>query len=116
MAQIVQIPGISGLENNSILFEFREGGNEAAVDILDGSQFVPVEGFNICVLRSSDRHFGYKRTIHVWLRPGDYRNANLMIPLAYVLAGNPSGMAPKYPCSLPFPTTSCSRGSSGSMR
>ena len=89
VAQIVQIPGISGLDNNSILFEFREGCDEALVDILDGSQFASVAGFNICVLRSSDRHFGYKRRIHIWLRPGDYRNANLMILLGYILAGHP---------------------------
>ena len=103
VAQIVQIPGISGLDNNSILFEFREGGNEALVDILDGSQFASVAGFNICVLRSSDRHFGYKRTIHVWLRPGDYRNANLMILLAYILAGNPEWKGAEISLFAAFP-------------
>jgi hypothetical protein len=41
------------------------------------------------VLRSSERHFGYKKKIHVWLTPGDYRNANLMILLAYIILGHP---------------------------
>ncbi len=88
VAQIVQIPGISGLDNNSILFEFRKGKDEEIADLLVGSKFASVAGFNICVLRSADHHFGYKRTIHIWLRPGDYRNASLMILLGYILIGH----------------------------
>ena len=45
--------------------------------------------FNICVLRSSERHFGYRKKIHIWLTPGDYRNANLMILLGYIISGHP---------------------------
>ncbi len=89
VAQIVQIPGISGLENNSILFEFhRDDADEEVSHIIDGTRFAAVAGFNICVLRSSERHFGYRRTIHIWLTPGDYRNANLMILLAYIIIGH----------------------------
>jgi len=43
----------------------------------------------MCVLRSSERRFGYKQMIHIWLTPGDYRNANLMILLAYIIMGHP---------------------------
>lgn len=89
VAQIVQIPGISGMENNSILFEFNEQHSEAIQDIVDGCQFASIVDFNICVLRSSERHFGYNKSIHVWLTPGDYRNANLMILLAYIIMGHP---------------------------
>jgi hypothetical protein len=45
--------------------------------------------FNICVLRSSERHFGYKKNLHIWLTPGDYRNASLMILLSYIIIGHP---------------------------
>jgi amino acid transporter len=89
VAQMVQIPGISGMDNNSILFEFRKGNDEELMDILVGSSFAQVAGLNVCVLRSSDHHFGYRRRIHIWLTHGDYRNANLMILLAYILAGHP---------------------------
>ena len=89
VAQIVQIPGISGLDNNSFLFEFRQGDLDTLQDIVDGSGFVAVTGFNICILRSSDRHFGYRRVIHIWLTHGDYRNINLMILLAYIIIGHP---------------------------
>ncbi len=89
VAQIVQIPGISGMDNNSILFEFHEDDTQDIDDIIDGCQFASLVDFNICVLRSSERHFGYKQKIHIWLTPGDYRNANLMILIAYILMGHP---------------------------
>ncbi len=89
VAQIVQLPGIAGMENNSILFEFHEDHPEDIADIIDGSHFASIVDFNIAVLRSSDRHFGYKRRIDIWLTPGDYSNANLMILLSYILMGHP---------------------------
>lgn len=89
VAQIVQIPGIAGMDNNCILFEFLEEETNNIPDILDGIQFAALVDFNICVLRSSERHFGYKKKIHIWLTPNDYRNANLMILLAYIIIGHP---------------------------
>jgi amino acid transporter len=89
VAQIVQVPGIAGMENNSVLFEFHEDHPEAIADIIDGCHFASIVDFNIAVLRSSDRHFGYKRRIDIWLTPGDYSNANLMILLSYILMGHP---------------------------
>ena len=89
VAQIVQIPGISGMDNNSVLFEFHEDDPGDVGEIIEGCEFASYVNYNICVLRSSERHFGYKRKIHVWLTPGDYRNANLMIILAYIILGHP---------------------------
>jgi hypothetical protein len=85
----VQIPGTAGLENNSILFEFGEGDEKEISDIIDACQFASVVDFNICVLRSSPNRFGFKKSIHIWLTPGDYYNANLMILLAYIIMGHP---------------------------
>jgi len=89
VAQIVQIPGISGMDNNSVLFEFHEDEVESIPDIIDGCQFAAFVNFTICVLRSSERHFGYKQKIHIWLTKGDIRNANLMVLLAYIMVGHP---------------------------
>jgi amino acid transporter len=89
VAQIVQLPGIAGMENNGILFEFHEDHPEDISDIIDGCHFASIVDFNIAILRSSDRHFGYKRRIDIWLTPGDYSNANLMILLSYILMGHP---------------------------
>jgi amino acid transporter len=89
VAQLVQIPGISGLDNNSILFEFLGNETEDLDDIIDASYFAAIAKFNICILRYSERHFGYKKKIHIWLTPGDYRNAGLMIILGYIISGHP---------------------------
>lgn len=88
VAQIIQIPGISGLENNSILFEFHEDEESDMADIIDGCHFAGIVGFNICILRYSERRFGYRQSIHIWLTPGDYKNANLMILLGYIISGH----------------------------
>ena len=89
VAQIVQIPGISGMENNSILFEFQQDHPEEIPDIIDGSEFAAVAEYNICVLRSAENNFGGRQKIHIWLTHGDFRNANLMIILAYIIIGHP---------------------------
>lgn len=89
VAQLVQIPGIAGLENNGMLFEFLCEEKDSIGDILESSDFAAIAGFNVCVLRHSNRHFGYRRLIHIWLTPGDLRNANLMILLAYIITGHP---------------------------
>jgi hypothetical protein len=86
---MVQIPGISGMENNSIMFEFPQEDEHALADIIDGCQFAGYVGYNICILRGSERRFGFKRDIHIWLTPGDYQNANLMILLGYIISGHP---------------------------
>ena len=103
VAQIVQIPGVSGLDNNSILFEFPHGDDERVEEILDGCHFASVAGFNICVLRSSERHFGYKKRIDIWLTPGDYRNASMMILLAYILIGHPEWKGAEIDLFAAFP-------------
>ena len=88
ISQIVQMPGIFGIENNSILFDLAHDKQVSMKDIADGCHLAAMLSFNICILRSSDRHFGYKKEIHIWITPDDYRDANLMILLAYILMGH----------------------------
>ncbi|MCB5260674.1 MAG: amino acid permease [Candidatus Cloacimonetes bacterium] len=89
VAQIVQIPGITGMENNSILFNYYKDNKEEIPPIIDGCYFTAVTGLNSLILRSGTRHFGFRSRIDIWLTSGDYRNANLMILLAYILIGHP---------------------------
>lgn len=86
--QIVQIPGVSGMENNSILFGYDREHEEDIEDIVESCKSAAFVGYNVCVLRTSDRHFGYRSSIHIWLTEGDLRNAALMIILAYIIAGH----------------------------
>jgi hypothetical protein len=89
VAQIVQIPGITGMENNSILFSFYKDNREEVPPIIEGCYFTAVTSLNALILRSGTRHFGFKKQIDIWLNQGDYRNANLMILLAYIMIGHP---------------------------
>lgn len=89
LAQSIQMPGVSGLDNNSVLFEFDRDHLDEVEEIVKGSLMVGGLGFNTCVLRATEHHFGYKRNLHVWLTRYDDANANLMILLAYIILGHP---------------------------
>lgn len=89
IAQVIQLSGISGKGNNLILFEFSRSNPEALKHALDNYQLFDATGFDVCVLNSSYKGFGYKREIHVWIGAHDFRNANLMILLAYIISGHP---------------------------
>jgi len=89
ICQVAQLPGISGKENNLILFEFSRRDLAGLDDIIDNYRLVASSGFDVCILGSSDRDYGYRREIHIWITPGDYDNANLMILLAYIMLGHP---------------------------
>jgi amino acid transporter len=86
---LVQMPGISGMENNSLLVEYNSDEKDNIQNIIDACRIAAMMSFNICVLRPSGRRFGYKKNIHVWMTPEDYRNAKLMITLSYILMENP---------------------------
>jgi amino acid transporter len=89
LAQSLQMPGVSGMDNNTILFEF---GVHALPEVLeevhDGLALAGVPRMNRLVLRHGDNFFGARKSIHVWLTWHDDRNANLMILLAYILLGH----------------------------
>lgn len=89
IANLVQLPGVSGKENNTVLLEFSKRDTAMLEEIIGSYKLVASIGFDVCILASSDRGFGYRRTIHVWMTPSDYENANVMILLAYVLLGHP---------------------------
>ena len=88
VAQVVQFSGISGLDNNTILFEYNKNRQEELEDIVDGCKLVDSVRFNIIVLRSTEHNFGFKERIHIWLTRNDYKNGNLMILLSFILMAN----------------------------
>ena len=88
ICQAAQLPGISGKENNTILFEFSKNDPSGLEDIIDNYQLLVASGFDVAILGSSDREFGYRKEIHVWITPADYDNAGLMILLAYIILGH----------------------------
>jgi amino acid transporter len=89
IAQVIQLSGISGKGNNMILFEFSQTNPEALEEALNTHDILFATGFDLCVLTTSYKGFGYKKQIHIWITSTDYDNANLMILLGYIILGHP---------------------------
>ena len=89
VAQLVQIPSISGKENNLILFEFAKDNVEDVEHIVENYRLAVAADFDVCVLAASERGYGYHKEIHIWITPEDYENVNLMILLGYIILGHP---------------------------
>ncbi len=68
VAQIIQVPGVAGMDNNGLILEFaRDRGSDEATmnDIHNGVALAQKCNFNICVLRSTDYRCGYHSRIHI---------------------------------------------------
>ncbi|MGA7304976.1 MAG: amino acid permease [Rhodothermales bacterium] len=90
LAQSLQVPGVSGLSNNAVMFEFSlNDGEEVIAEVVKNCRFAASTDMAQLVLRHSDLYFGERRRIHVWLTWNDRENANLMILLSYILLGHP---------------------------
>jgi amino acid transporter len=89
IAQIIQSPSISGMENNMVIFEFDKNKHEELVRILDNINLVKSGDFDICIFGSSNFPVRYKNGIHVWIRSVDEINTNLMILLGYIILSHP---------------------------
>jgi len=86
VAQSVQISGVSGMDNNTIMFEFKKDRKSELKDILVGLKVADVMGYNKLVLRSIDNNFGHRTNINIWTIKEDFRNINLMILLAFIIS------------------------------
>jgi amino acid transporter len=89
ISQVLQLPGVSGQDNNMILFEFNKHTPMHCQEIVDNLGMVRAVNYDLCILSSSDKDFGYNAEIHLWITSSDYANANLMIYLAYIILGHP---------------------------
>jgi amino acid transporter len=89
IAQVIQLSGVSGKGNNMILFEFTNEERDSLNDAIQNYQLLRATEFDVCILRSTIKGFGYKKNIHIWIRPNDFENANLMILLSYIMLGHP---------------------------
>jgi len=89
LAQSLQVPGISGMENNTAMFELSvHDPPEVLEEVLDGCRLAIISDMDMLVLRHGDHFFGNRRQIDIWLTWHDYDNAALMILLCYTLVGH----------------------------
>jgi hypothetical protein len=90
LAQSLQLPGISGLPNNTVLFSTSVHDDKVSREaVVDSCLFAASTDMTLMVLRHGDKFFGDQKSIHVWLTWNDANNANLMILLAYIMLGHP---------------------------
>ncbi|HEU0032626.1 MAG TPA: amino acid permease [Kofleriaceae bacterium] len=89
LAQTLQVPGVSGLENNSVLFGYDSTDPQPEVaGVVDSALFASGALKNLLFLRNTPKQFGTRQRIHIWLNWNDSENAPLMTLLAYILVGH----------------------------
>jgi hypothetical protein len=88
IAQSMQLPSVSGKEINMILFEYSKNEPENLNHIIENFTMVKAADFDICLLGSSNKEFGFNHDIHIWLTPSDINNSSLMILLGYIIMGH----------------------------
>ncbi len=89
IAQVIQSPSISGMENNMVIFEFKKDYPDELTRILENVKLVKAGNFDICLFSISTAPIIYKNGIHVWIRATDEKNTNLMILLGYIIMAHP---------------------------
>lgn len=90
VAQSIQLPGISGMENNMVIFEYDRENPVDLDEITENIALVNAGNFDVCIMGSSERTTNYRNGIHVWIRSSDYENSHLMILLSFIIQGHPS--------------------------
>ena len=89
IAQVIQSPSISGMENNMIVFEYDKTRPEELTRILGNTELVRAGNFDICIFANGITPIRYRNGIHVWIRSADEKNTNLMILLGYIIMAHP---------------------------
>jgi len=89
ISQAVQIPGIAGMENNMVIFEYDKHNPENLKKVVENFALVNSGRFDICILACSEKPMNMKNGIHVWINSLDTDNSNLMILLSFIILGHP---------------------------
>lgn len=89
IAQTIQVPGIAGMENNMVIFEFNKEDPSNLPEIIENFGLVSAGKFDICLIGGSDKAINYNNDIHVWISSIDSENSNLMIMLSFIISGHP---------------------------
>jgi amino acid transporter len=89
IAQVIQLPSITGMDNNLALFEYEKENSRELFQILDNYALVKAGKFDVCIYADSQKAINFRNGIHVWITPNDSENANLMILISYIILGHP---------------------------
>ena len=89
IAQVIQTPSISGMENNLVIFEYDKRKPDELSNILSNVSLVRAGQFDVGIFAISEQLIKTTNGIHVWLRDHDGKNTNFMILLAYIIISHP---------------------------
>lgn len=88
IVQALQQPSVSGHEHNMLLLEFEQGNDEWLQEIVENYNLIKTAKHDVAVLSISDKSFGKKKEIHVWIKREDVHNGNTMILMAYIISAH----------------------------
>ena len=89
IAQVIQTPSISGMENNMVIFEYDNKKPDELNDIFDNVNLVRAGHFDVGIFAISEHLVRPENGIHVWTRDYDGKNTNFMILLGYIIMSHP---------------------------
>jgi len=90
LAQAIQLPGISGMENNMVIFEYNKENPENLKEIVENIELIKAGNFDICLLASSRKDMNFRNGIHIWLDSQYPENSSLIILLSFIISGHPN--------------------------
>lgn len=89
IAQSIQIPGISGMKNNFVLFDFNRTNMQEASRIAENVSLVRAGDLDIGVFSYVDKKEYAENSIHVWINRKSLKKSNIMLLIAYIIHANP---------------------------
>ena len=89
IAQVIQTPSISGMENNLVIFEYDKRHPEELSRIIENVNLVRAGNFDVGIFAISEHFIRPASGIHVWIREYDEKNTNFMILLGYIIMSHP---------------------------
>ncbi|NMB50819.1 MAG: amino acid permease [Bacteroidales bacterium] len=89
LAQAIQIPGISGMENNMVILEYDKENPENLPEIIENTGLIKAGDFDICLLASSRKDINFRNEIHLWIDTRYPENSSLLILLSFIISGHP---------------------------
>lgn len=89
IAQAIQSPSISGMENNMAVFEYDKSCPQELARILENVHLVRAGGFDVGIYAISEYAVHPEDGIHVWVSNVDDLNTNFMILMGYIILSHP---------------------------
>ncbi|MGB0868475.1 MAG: hypothetical protein ACPGSD_02660 [Flavobacteriales bacterium] len=88
VAQVIQMASISGKGHNLIVFEYPRNEPEKLQDIINNYDLLKATNFDVCILGSSFKSYGYRKEIHIWINSSDIQDSTLEVLMGYILLGH----------------------------